>query len=526
MVKDLPHPYGIAVTRTHVYWSDWKSLALHTVEKKNLTNRSIAANNLEFLMDVKVVDVHDKLMENACGPNNGNCSHLCLRKPGLPGYSCQCPTGIKLKSNGRDCEELPNSYLLIALRSGIGRISLDTPEMFDVVLPIEGVHGAVVVDYHYNKSYIFYADVNVDAIRRVNMKNCSDTKTIISSGLNTPNGLAVDWLANNIYFSDTIEKVIEVCRLDGSSRKTLIKEDLDDPRAIILYPKKGFMFWADWSHIPRIERAMMDGTERRKIINSNLGFPTGLAIDFPLRKLYWADALRDLIECSEFDGKKRTTIIGHAEHPFGFTLTNSYFYWTDWYNKSVIRSPKRNGGGTIEEVRHSLRGALEIRSVSAERQPDEWNPCAQENGGCSHLCFFKESSYVCGCPNIPDSRSCKSEPSFHVPMKKVDDGPPTSTVESPSDPSLIQTKLTILIVALSLVLLIVVIVLVGELFDDFLSRMSVTIFYIPGLILQSKKNKSPKAPVTYGNPNYNANSRLHYNKAQVRSSIEENEPLI
>lgn len=460
-------------------------------------------------MDVKVVDIHEKLLENACGPNNGNCSHLCLRKPGTPGFSCQCPTGIKLKANGKDCEELPNSYLLIALRSGIGRISLDTPEMFDVVLPIDGVHGAVVVDYHYNKSYIFYADVNVDAIRRVNMKNCSDTKTIISSGLNTPNGLAVDWLANNIYFSDTIEKVIEVCRLDGSSRKTLIKEDLDDPRAIILYPKTGFMFWADWSHIPRIERALMDGTERKKIINSNLGFPTGLAIDFTLRKLYWADALRDLIESSDFDGKKRNIIVNHAEHPFGFTLTNSYFYWTDWYNKSVIRSPKRAGGGPIEEVRHSLRGALEIRSVSAERQPDEWNPCAQENGGCSHLCFFKESSYVCGCPNIPDSRFCKSEPSFHVPMKKVDDRPPnyTSTAETPSESSAMQTKLTILIVALSLLLLIVVIVLVG-------------------LVLQSKKNKSPKAPVTYGNPNYNANSRLHYNKAQVRISQTNNQNSI
>jgi hypothetical protein len=39
--------------------------------------------------------------------------------------------------------------------------------MFDVVLPIDGVHGAVVVDYHHSKNWLFYADVNADAIKRV-----------------------------------------------------------------------------------------------------------------------------------------------------------------------------------------------------------------------------------------------------------------------------------------------------------------------------------------------------------------------
>lgn len=140
----------------------------------------------EGLMDVKVVDSYEQLPENACKNSNGGCSHLCLRKPG--GFSCQCPTGVKMKSNGRDCEDLPSSYLLIALRSGIGRISLDTPEMFDVVLPIEGVHGAVVVDFHYKQNLLFYADVNSDAIKRVNMKNFNDIKTIVSTSLNTPNG--------------------------------------------------------------------------------------------------------------------------------------------------------------------------------------------------------------------------------------------------------------------------------------------------------------------------------------------------
>lgn len=96
---------------------------------------------------------------------------------------------------------------MVALRAGISRISLDTPELFDFVLPIDEIHGAVVLDYHYNLSTIYYADVITDVIRMVDMKNMSNTKDIISDGLNTTNGLAVDWIANNLYWSDSALKV-------------------------------------------------------------------------------------------------------------------------------------------------------------------------------------------------------------------------------------------------------------------------------------------------------------------------------
>lgn len=402
--RNEEHPYGITVTKTKIYYTDWKTNALHAVNKNNLTSRTIIAGNLEGLMDVKVVDTSEKLEYNSCGTNNGGCSHLCLRKP--KGFSCQCPTGIKMKSNGKDCEDLPNSYLLIALRSGIGRISLDTPELFDVVLPIDGVHGAVVVDYHHAKNFLFYADVNADAIKRVNMKNYNDIKTIISTGLNTPNGICVDWIADNLYWSDSALKMIEVSRLDGSYRKTLLRTDLDDVRSMIIY--KNLLFFADWGHSARIERSLLDGSDRKVVVNSDLGFPTGLAIDFMARKLFWADALHDRVEMSDFDGKKRTKIILHAEHPFGFTLTNSYFYYSDWFNKSIIRVA-RHTNGIPEEVRHNLRGALEIRSVSAERQPHYFNPCNETNGGCPYLCLYLGGKkYVCECPNYLD-RPCTRE---------------------------------------------------------------------------------------------------------------------
>lgn len=49
---------------------------------------------------------------------------------------------------------------------------------------------------------------------------------------------------------------------------------------MIVYPKRGFLFWSDWGPPGRIERSYMDGSDRKVIIDNDLGFPTGLAIDF------------------------------------------------------------------------------------------------------------------------------------------------------------------------------------------------------------------------------------------------------
>lgn len=98
---------------------------------------------------------------------------------------------------------------------------------------------------------------------------------------------------------------IEVAKLDGRYRKTIINERLDEPRAITLYPEKGWatiiylsfilsrlyryiywkytrddliffftfswMFWTDWGNKPKIEKSYMDGTNRKVIVNTGLG---------------------------------------------------------------------------------------------------------------------------------------------------------------------------------------------------------------------------------------------------------------
>jgi len=62
---------------------------------------------------------------------------------------------------------------------------------------------------------------------------------IVSVEIDSPDGIAVDWVGRNLYWTDKGTDRIEVSRLNGSSRHILISEGLQEPRAIVLDPFDG-----------------------------------------------------------------------------------------------------------------------------------------------------------------------------------------------------------------------------------------------------------------------------------------------
>ena len=53
----------------------------------------------------------------------------------------------------------------------------------------------------------------------------------------------------------------------------------------------------------------MCGNHRKTIISSKLYWPNGLSIDYPNRRLYFADARLDYIEFCDYDGGNRHKVI-------------------------------------------------------------------------------------------------------------------------------------------------------------------------------------------------------------------------
>lgn len=91
-----------------------------------------------------------------------------------------------------------------------------------------------------------------------------------------------------------------------------------------------YLYWTDWGDNPKIERSFMDGSSRSSVINTDLGFPNGLALDYTAKQIYWADALKDRIETSDLHGRNRIQLVPDATHPFGLTQV-----CMQWDNKNV-----------------------------------------------------------------------------------------------------------------------------------------------------------------------------------------------
>ncbi|XP_051910993.1 low-density lipoprotein receptor-related protein 6 [Hippocampus zosterae] len=405
---ELPHPFALTLFEDTLFWTDWTTHSIHSCSKHDGGRQRVVHSDIFSPMDIHVFSAaRQSQMSTPCSLNNGGCSHLCLLSPDEPFYRCACPTGVQLLHDDKTCRDGATRVLLLARRTDLRRISLDTPDFTAIILQVDDIRHAIAIDYDPVDGYIYWTDDDVKAIRR-SLPDGGDAQFVVTSHVNHPDGIAVDWIARNLYWTDTGTDRIEVTRLNGTMRKILVSEDLDEPRAIVLDPVAGYMYWTDWGEVPKIERADLDGTERLVLVNTSLGWPNGLALDYDERKIYWGDAKTDMIEVMNMDGTSRRVLVeDKLPHIFGFTLLGDFIYWTDWQRRSIERVHKHTA--EREVIIEQLPDLMGLKAAYV-RQASGSNACGHNNGGCSHLCLFKPRGAQCACPIglelIADMRTC------------------------------------------------------------------------------------------------------------------------
>ena len=60
---------------------------------------------------------------------------------------------------------------------------------------------------------------------------------VVSSGV--VDGLAVDWVYSHLYWTDAVQDTISVTDMAGVTRAVLVRDNLEEPRAIVLHPGLG-----------------------------------------------------------------------------------------------------------------------------------------------------------------------------------------------------------------------------------------------------------------------------------------------
>ena len=105
----------------------------------------------------------------------------------------------------------------------------------------DGISDAAALDFHYAEGFLFWTDVSELKIKRAHLTEVED---VISVGLEKPEGLAVDWVTKSLYWTDHRDSSgksseIEIAKFDGSNRKVLFSNNLENPRAIAVDPYLG-----------------------------------------------------------------------------------------------------------------------------------------------------------------------------------------------------------------------------------------------------------------------------------------------
>ncbi|XP_039492513.1 very low-density lipoprotein receptor isoform X2 [Drosophila santomea] len=379
----------------------------------------------------------------------GICSQVCVNEIGA--FKCECEAGYMrvLKNHTRCKASEGHASLLLARRHDIRKIALDRPEMTSIV---NSTKAATALDFVFRTGMIFWSDVTTKSIYKAPIDEGNEKTVVLTKSSVTSDGLAVDWIYNHVYFTDTQRCTIELTNFEGSMGRVLVKDSLDIPRSIALDPIEGWMYWSDWGASPRIERAGMDGSHRTAIITYDVKWPNGITLDLVQKRLYWVDGKLNSISSSNYDGSQRQQVLYSSEylkHPFSITTFEDYVYWTDWDKQAVFKANKFNGED-VEPVTatHMLEHPMAVHVYHPYRQPDGVNHCQSVNGHCSHLCLpaprINERSprISCACPTglklMPDGLMCVEDlriPTVHptAPMHRSTKQSSTSTTKLPQD---------------------------------------------------------------------------------------------
>uniref|UniRef100_H2VDM6 Low density lipoprotein receptor-related protein 8, apolipoprotein e receptor n=1 Tax=Takifugu rubripes TaxID=31033 RepID=H2VDM6_TAKRU len=395
---------------------------------------------------------------NECEDNNGGCSHICRDR--RIGYECDCPAGYKLldKKTCGDIDECENPdacsqicinykgdykcecyegyemdpvtktckavgkspYLMFTNRHEIRRIDLLKSEYTQVVPMLKN---AVALDVDVSTNKMFWCDLYHGKIYSayINKAGDSSQQVTLVDLLHSPEGLAVDWIHKNIYWTDSGNKSISVASGDGRKRKVLIATELSEPRAIAVDPHQGFMYWSDWGGQAKIEKSGLNGVDRQVLVSEHIEWPNGITLDLSNKRLYWVDSKLHLLSSVDLNGDNRKVLLSshhHLGHPFAVTVFEDRLYWTDVEDEAIY-SANRLTGHDVAKVAEHLNNPLDLVVFHEQRQPkapDACNMGSLPNGGCEYLCLkapqITEHSprYTCACPDAmelgPDMRRC------------------------------------------------------------------------------------------------------------------------
>lgn len=327
----LPQVSVVAATvyGNHVYYADDDDHSIHIADKITGSNDTILRNNTGSVLALRIYDPMEQNGFHICA--HSSCAHLCL--PTTPRfYQCRCATGyVTQPTNNSNCIGI-DEFIFYSVNWEIRGLDLDGNNKTPVLGPISRVSMATAIDFVADKDLLFWADSDrgsITSIKRdgTNRRHIIEpTEAMDSVPVDWLTGLAIDWIAGNMYWCDSKRGVIEVARLDGSKQHVLLANEIGKPTSIAVDPIRGVMVWAGG---PRMEVATMDGHNRKVVVNGSVSI-FDVTLDSVNKKIYFCDASKHTIEVVGYDGTGHEVLVNETvENPTALTILDDMLYWVD-----------------------------------------------------------------------------------------------------------------------------------------------------------------------------------------------------
>uniref|UniRef100_A0A671M3I7 Very low-density lipoprotein receptor-like n=1 Tax=Sinocyclocheilus anshuiensis TaxID=1608454 RepID=A0A671M3I7_9TELE len=289
-------------------------------------------------------------------------------------------------------------YLLVSVQSEVFLLGLRSSSL-DVLLSSEKQF-VLSLDYDWQKPRVYWINLDTDHIKWLSLDQKS--KGTFIKGISA-DSLAVDWVARNLYWADSVNSQINALGLDNAATRTtdivmILGEDLGQLRSITLLPQKGIMFWSETVDDAQIERAGMDGSDRRVLVSHSLRWPVSLTVDSLHHRIYWTDEKLKCIGSADIDGEDIKLLqMMETPSPFSVSVFNDKVYWSDTKRGTIQRAHKSTG--KQHQVLLKRPGQpFGLKVIHALFQVGVSNPCASQH--CSHLCVLSPGlKAVCKCPS-------------------------------------------------------------------------------------------------------------------------------
>uniref|UniRef100_X1Z8P5 EGF-like domain-containing protein n=2 Tax=Capitella teleta TaxID=283909 RepID=X1Z8P5_CAPTE len=348
---------------------------------------------------------------NECESMASNtCPQLCINVKGS--YKCQCHEGFIDSVYTRQCDavtmDMPHGRKFILFFSVGNEIRqyLPSSKKLEYTDVLTAGHRIEALDYDPNRKLLYWTDSAERNIKRAMMPDdatqAAHAQTLPASGIMQPNGIAFDWVARVLYWTDAWAREIYVSTEDGRYLKTLIKSSSDQsvPHAIAVNPRMGVLFWTDVNPAaPRILMAWMNGANTQVLVNTHLGRPTGLTIDYWMNdRVFWSDSKENIIESMKPDGSDRIIVARSGlDSPFSMDVLGNNMFWVS-LNRGEVAAMDKFGRG----VNRSLVAGLVMPKAIKIYQPMKYdrsikNRC--DNSSCWPLCVLIPGGHDCLCPD-------------------------------------------------------------------------------------------------------------------------------